>query len=85
MIRRMTRKVSYAMGVSLDGYIAGSDGGIDWTAPDEELHRFHNERAREMDVRRRHRVLPGARGAARATAGRDPAVRLRRGVPALRA
>jgi len=42
--------VSYAMGVSLDGYIAGPDGGIDWTAPDEELHRFHNERAREMDL-----------------------------------
>ncbi len=44
------RKVIYAMGVSLDGFIAGPDGSIDWTNPDEELHRFHNERAREMDV-----------------------------------
>jgi dihydrofolate reductase len=46
----MGRRVIYAMGVSLDGYVAAPDGGIDWTAPDEELHRFHNERAREMDV-----------------------------------
>jgi dihydrofolate reductase len=46
----MTRKVIYAMGVSLDGYVAAPDGGIDWTAPDEELHRFHNERVRGMDT-----------------------------------
>jgi hypothetical protein len=25
------------MGVSLDGFIAGPDGEIDWSAPDEEL------------------------------------------------
>ncbi len=43
----MTRKVIYSMGVSLDGFIAGPDGEIDWGAPDEELHRFHNEQARE--------------------------------------
>ena len=35
------------MSVSLDGYIAGPGGEIDWGAPDEELHRFHNERVRE--------------------------------------
>jgi dihydrofolate reductase len=44
------RKVSYSMGVSLDGFIAGPGGDIGWTAPDEELHRFHNERARATDV-----------------------------------
>jgi dihydrofolate reductase len=42
------RKVIYAMGVSLDGFIAGLDGEIDWSAPDEELHRFHNEQTREI-------------------------------------
>jgi dihydrofolate reductase len=42
------RKLSYSMGVSLDGFIAGPGGDIDWTAPDEELHRFHNEQAREL-------------------------------------
>ena len=44
----MTRPVSYSMGVSLDGFIAGPGGEIDWSAPDEELHRFHNEHAREL-------------------------------------
>jgi dihydrofolate reductase len=42
------RQVIYSMGVSLDGYIAGPDGEIDWSAPDEELHRFHNEQTREL-------------------------------------
>jgi dihydrofolate reductase len=42
------RKLIYSMGVSLDGFIAGPDGEIDWSAPDEELHRFHNEQAREL-------------------------------------
>ena len=31
------RKLIYSMGVSLDGFIAGPDGEIDWSAPDEEL------------------------------------------------
>jgi dihydrofolate reductase len=42
--------VVYSMGVSLDGYIAGPGGDIGWTAPDEELHRFHNENARRTDI-----------------------------------
>jgi dihydrofolate reductase len=41
------RKLIYSMGVSLDGYIAGPDGAIDWSVPDEELHRFHNQQTRE--------------------------------------
>lgn len=44
------RKLIYSMGTSLDGYIAGRDGDIDWSAPDEELHRFHNEQTRELGV-----------------------------------
>ena len=39
-------KVIYSTGVSLDGFIAGPDGEIDFTAPDDELHRFHNDRVR---------------------------------------
>jgi dihydrofolate reductase len=42
------RNVIYSMGTSLDGYIAGRGGEIDWSAPDEELHRFHNEQTREL-------------------------------------
>jgi dihydrofolate reductase len=41
-------KLIYSMSVSLDGYIAGPDGGFDWSMPSQELHRFHNERAREL-------------------------------------
>jgi dihydrofolate reductase len=44
----VTRKLIYSMGVSLDGFIAGPDGDIDWSAPDEELHRFHNQQTREV-------------------------------------
>lgn len=40
------RKVIYSMTLSLDGFVTDADGAIDWTGPDEELHRFHNERAR---------------------------------------
>jgi dihydrofolate reductase len=42
------RKVIYSMGVSLDGFIAGPGGEIDWSPPDEERHRFHNEQTREL-------------------------------------
>jgi dihydrofolate reductase len=44
------RKLIYSMGVSLDGFIAGPGGEIDWSAPSEELHRFHNAQAREVGV-----------------------------------
>ena len=41
-------KLIYSMTVSLDGYISGPQGEIDWSAPDEELHRFHNDQVREL-------------------------------------
>jgi dihydrofolate reductase len=44
------RKLIYSMGVSLDGYIVGPDGKFDWAAPDAELHRFHNQQAREAGM-----------------------------------
>jgi dihydrofolate reductase len=44
------RKLIYSMSVSLDGFIAGPGGEIDWTAPDEELMRFHNEQTRELSA-----------------------------------
>ena len=42
------RKLIYSMSVSLDGFIAGPGGDISWGAPDDELHRFHNDRVREI-------------------------------------
>ena len=44
------RSVTYSMGVSLDGYIAGPDGGFDWTAPDEEVFRFATDEIRQVGV-----------------------------------
>jgi dihydrofolate reductase len=43
-------KLIYSMSVSLDGFIAGPGDEIDWGAPDEELHRYHNERVRELGL-----------------------------------
>jgi len=44
------RRLIYSMTVSLDGFIAGPDGAIGWSAPDEELFRFHTQRVRETGV-----------------------------------
>lgn len=44
------RSVTYSMGVSLDGYIAGPDGRFDWTGPDEEVFRFVTDEIREVGV-----------------------------------
>ncbi|MCY0960979.1 dihydrofolate reductase family protein [Streptomyces sp. H27-H5] len=44
------RSVTYSMGVSLDGYIVGPDGGFDWTPPDEEVFRFAIDQIREVGV-----------------------------------
>jgi dihydrofolate reductase len=44
------RRLIYSMTVSLDGFIAGPDGAIDWSAPDEELFRFHTRQVQETGV-----------------------------------
>jgi dihydrofolate reductase len=44
------RSVTYAMNVSLDGYIVGPDGGFDWSAPDEEVFRFWIDETRGIGV-----------------------------------
>ncbi len=44
------RRVTYSMGVSLDGYIVGPDGDFDWTQPDEEVFRFATDQIREVGV-----------------------------------
>ena len=44
------RSVTYSMGVSLDGYIVGPDGGFDWTAPDPDVFRFWIDEIRGVDV-----------------------------------
>ncbi len=44
------RSVTYSMGVSLDGYIAGPHGDFDWTESDEEVFRFVTDQIREVGV-----------------------------------
>jgi len=44
------RTVIYSMSVSLDGFIAGRGDDISWTAPDEELFRFHVEQTPHIGV-----------------------------------
>jgi dihydrofolate reductase len=44
------RRLIYSMTVSLDGFIAGPDGTIDWSVPDEELFRFHTQQVQETGV-----------------------------------
>jgi dihydrofolate reductase len=39
--------LNYSMNISLDGYIEDATGGIDFSAPDEEVHRFANDQTRE--------------------------------------
>ncbi len=46
----MTRKVTYAMSVSLDGYIEAANADITWSFPDEELHQHFNERESGIDT-----------------------------------
>ncbi len=38
----------YSMSVSVDGFIADRDGAFGWTAPSEELFRFHIAQTREL-------------------------------------
>jgi dihydrofolate reductase len=44
------RKVTYSMGVSLDGYIVGPDGRFDWSAPDDEVFRAATDEVRHLGV-----------------------------------
>ena len=41
-------RLVYGMSSSLDGYVNRADGTIEWTAPDEETHRFVNELERRV-------------------------------------
>jgi dihydrofolate reductase len=41
-------RLIYSTIASLDGYVADRDGGFDWAAPDEEVHRFVNDLERPV-------------------------------------
>jgi dihydrofolate reductase len=41
-------RLIYSAIASLDGYVEDADGGFDWAAPDEEVHRFVNDLERPV-------------------------------------
>ncbi|MDB5560993.1 MAG: bifunctional deaminase-reductase domain protein [Hyphomicrobiales bacterium] len=43
-------RLTFAMMVSLDGFIESRNGDLDWVLIDEELHRHANEEARKAEV-----------------------------------
>ncbi|HEX3591280.1 MAG TPA: dihydrofolate reductase family protein [Pseudonocardiaceae bacterium] len=43
-------KLIYSAITSLDGYVEDRDGGFDWAAPDEEVHRFVNDLERRIST-----------------------------------
>ncbi len=68
------RSLIYSMTVSLDGFIAGPEGEIDWSAPDDELHRFHNDQVRELGVHLCGRGLYETMVYWETAAGQDPSL-----------
>jgi hypothetical protein len=47
----------YSMGVSVDGFIAERDGAFAWTAPIDELFRFHLDQVRARRLPPRPQAL----------------------------
>lgn len=44
------RTVFFGMHVSLDGYIEGPNGDLNWTTPDVELHQYFNDLERRVSL-----------------------------------
>lgn len=57
------RDVIYLMNLSLDGFIEGPDGKFGWAYPDDEVHQFHNDVARDLGAflygRRMYETMAG--------------------------
>jgi dihydrofolate reductase len=66
------RKLVYSMLVSLDGYVAGPDGSIDFAIPDEDLHRVANDGVREAEVELYGRRMWDVMASHWPTADQDP-------------
>jgi dihydrofolate reductase len=66
-------KLIYTMNVSLDGYVASSDGGLDWTSVDEEMHAWFTEELRPIDASLYGRRLYETMAAYWPTGESDPA------------
>jgi dihydrofolate reductase len=69
----MARKVTYGMQVTLDGFIAGPNGELDWANVDEALHRHFNDLERSNGLLAYGRRLYETMAAFWPTADQDPA------------
>ena len=67
------RKLVLMMSVSLDGFIAGPNGELDWHLVDDELHSHFNQVAASMSVFMHGRVMYELMAAAWPHADSDPA------------
>lgn len=65
-------KLTYGMNVSVDGYTADANGGLDWSEPDDELHQYWNDREREVALALYGRRLYELMSAHWPTADKDP-------------
>ena len=65
-------KLIYGFSVSLDGFIEDARGSLDWSVPDETLHRHFNERERSASAALYGRRLYELMSAYWPTADEDP-------------
>ena len=66
------RKLIYSAMSSVDGFMEGPDRDLTWPIIDEELHRFVNDREREIDIYLYGRRIYEVMGSYWPTADRDP-------------
>jgi len=66
------RKVIYAMNLSLDGFIEDRNGSLNWSYPDEEMHKHFNELESTFDFHLYGRGLYENMAAFWPTADEDP-------------
>jgi dihydrofolate reductase len=65
-------KLTYGMNISVDGYIADTNGSIEWSVPDEELHQYWNDRERGIALALYGRRIYDLMSAHWPTADQDP-------------
>src|SRR5512135_3139276 len=66
------RKVLYFAMVSLDGFIAGPNGELDWVIVDEELHKYLNDQQSQIGAYLYGRRMYEMMAAAWPPVGADP-------------